>query len=192
LKRYQSLKEEINSLELRRLDSSRRLRELQNQVRTFGNILDSFKLKSDEQERKLIWLLEEKKAVENLAEHSKNNEEYQKLEQIVEKKANDLLSDKRLILKLALFCLIESMRNNKDRYNYLINGGILTSMPGTGYSSNNNQLFLVKQQHLTVSQLNDDFAEFYKSLLLEEADKLHQQLISRVTNSTITDAAFSI
>jgi hypothetical protein len=191
--RYHSLKDEINSIELRRLDSNRKLREVQDQVRTFGNILDSFKLKSDEQERKLIWLLEEKKAVENLVEHSRNNEEYQKLEQIVEKKANDLLSDKRLILKLALFCLIESMRNNKDKYNYLINGGILTSMPRTGYS-NNSQLFLVKQrqeQHLSVSQRNDDIAEIYRSLLLDEAEKLYEQLVTRLTNGTLSDATFS-
>jgi hypothetical protein len=193
--RYQSLKEEINSLELVRLDLNRKLGNLQDQIKALTRVVNSLQLDSKEEQRKLIWLLEEKKAVENLVEHSKNNEEYQRLEQIVEKKANDLLSDKRLILKLALFCLIESMKNNKDKYNYLINGGILTSMPGTAYSSNNNnQLFLVKQrqqQHFSDSQQNDEVGEIYKSLLLEEAEKLYQQLVSRLTNSTITEAAFS-
>ena len=139
------------------------LSDLKSQVKTFAKILDSFRSQSEEEQRKLIWLLEEKKALENLLKDFKdNNKEYQKIKQTAEQKSNDLLSDKRSLLKLALLCVIESMRNNKDKYNYLINGGTLTAIPGTGYSSNSNQLAFYKQQGQIhpISQHNDDLGEY--------------------------------
>jgi hypothetical protein len=193
--RYESLKEEINSLEVIRLDLNKDLRNLQNQIKALTRVVNSLQLNSNEEQRQVIWLLEEKKALENLVEEFKNNDkEYEKIKQIAEQKAKDLLSDKRLILKLALLCVIKSMRNNKDKYNYLINGGILTSMPGTGYSNNNNnnQLFLVKQQHLSVSESNDEVGEICKSLLLDGAENFYQQLVTQLTTRTMVEAAFSI
>ncbi|HZE78488.1 MAG TPA: hypothetical protein VE089_08070 [Nitrososphaeraceae archaeon] len=194
---FESLKNEVKLLEDRRLESKMDLRKLQNQIKALTRVVNSLQLNSNEQQRKVIWLLEEKKALGNLVERFKNNNNFQKISQTVEQKANDLLSDKRPILKLALLCVIESMRNNKDKYNYLMYGrsSISTSV-AVGYNSNNNdQLSLYKQgqqQHFSGPQRHDDVAELYKSLLLYEAEKLYDQLLSRLTNSTINEAAFSI
>lgn len=94
--RYENLKEEINFLETRRFGLNKNLRELQNQVKTFGKVLDSFKVNSNEQQRNIIRLHKEKTALEDLVKEFKNNDkEYQKITQTVERKAKDILSDKK-------------------------------------------------------------------------------------------------
>jgi hypothetical protein len=47
--------------------------------------------------------------------YKNNNEEYIKLIKDIENKVHDFLSDKKAFLKLAVFSLIESMRNNPEK-----------------------------------------------------------------------------
>ena len=95
--------------------------------------------------------------------------------------------------ELALTCVIESMRNNKDKYDYLINRTPVISA-ATGYGINNNQLSLYEQQLQPhpVSQHNDDVGEIYKSYCWMRPVNSISKLVRRLTNSTISEAAFSI
>jgi hypothetical protein len=48
-----------------------------------------------------------------------NNEQYGKIRNTVEEKVQSILSDRRMVLKLALVSLIESMRKDPDKYSHL-------------------------------------------------------------------------
>jgi hypothetical protein len=61
-----------------------------------------------------------------------NNEEYVKIRNTVEQKVQSILSDRRMVLKLALLSLIESMRKDPDKYSHLIyNNNNTSSTPRT-------------------------------------------------------------
>ena len=45
-----------------------------------------------------------------------NNEEYIKIRKTIEEKVHSILSDRKMLLKLALLSLTESMRKDPDKY----------------------------------------------------------------------------
>ena len=49
-----------------------------------------------------------------------NNEEYVKIKNTVEEKVHNVLSDRKMVLKLALLSLTESIRKEPDKYSQLI------------------------------------------------------------------------
>jgi hypothetical protein len=58
---------------------------------------------------------------EALVKHFENNsEEYIKIKKTVEEKVHSVLSDRRMVLKLGLLSLIESMKNDPGKYSRLI------------------------------------------------------------------------
>jgi hypothetical protein len=49
------------------------------------------------------------------------------------------------------------------------------------------------QYHCLLSQKQrNEIGEMYKRLLIDEAEKIYQELLNYLTNSTISEAAFSI
>ena len=52
--------------------------------------------------------------------YKNNNEEYIKLIKSIENKVQDVLLDKKAFLKLAIFSLIHSMRNDPEKYSTLV------------------------------------------------------------------------
>ena len=185
--RCQSLKEEINSLELVRLDLNRELRNLQDQIKALTRVVNSLQLDSKEEQRKLIWLLEEKKALQNLVEHIKNNDkEYEKIKHTLEEKANDFLSDKRALLKLALTSLIRTIQSDPEKFNYIVNG-MSTTAAATARSSISGQFY-----YLLPQKQKNEIDEMYKRLLIDEAEKIYQELLNYLTDSTMVEAAFSV
>ena len=59
---------------------------------------------------------------EAIVKHLENNNEvyYIKIRKTVEEKVISVLSDSKMVLKLALLSLIESMRKDPDKYSQLI------------------------------------------------------------------------
>ena len=63
----------------------------------------------------------QKVRVKDLVDNFQNdNEEYIKIRNTVEEKVHSVLSDKKMLLKLALLSLTESMRKDPDKYSALI------------------------------------------------------------------------
>jgi hypothetical protein len=112
-----------------------------------------------------------------------NNEEYNKIRNAAEEKVRSVLSDRKMVLKLALLSLIESMRNNPDKYNALIfydTSGIQT----TGYSHYYDTVLYGQQQQQYPPQ-------DYIFVLIEEAEKLYNKLPKELGDESIGDCAFS-
>ena len=90
--------------------------------------------------------------------------------------------DRRMVLKLALLSLIESMGKDPDKYSQLI----YRNTPSTAnYNSQNyDAASYVQQQQQYPSQA-------YTDMLLEEAEKLYNKLAKELGDEIIGDCLFS-
>jgi hypothetical protein len=175
--RYESLKQEVNSLETRKLNSKSTLQAL-------TKTLESCSLHHKEQIKKIADLHNKKIALEELVKRfENNNEEYLKIKQTVKHEVSSILSDGKVLLRLALYSLIESIRNDPVKYSSLF---LCNNIPSTTMT-NSSYMYGEQQQYLLVQ---DYFIEHYSAILLNEAEKLYNSLVKDLTNR-ITDTAFN-
>jgi archaellum component FlaC len=181
--RYEGLEQEINSLEIRKLNSNKDLQDLRKRILNSRNALDSCNLTYRQQAEKLASLQSKKIALENLVnQFENNNEEYLKIHQTVKDKVGSTLSDGKGLLRLALYSLIESIRNEPVKYSSLIYYNNMYSTTDSSYMHEER-----KQQYVS-SQ--DYFIEHYSVMLLNEAEKLYNKLVKDLVNEAIDDTAF--
>jgi chromosome segregation ATPase len=100
-----------------------------------------------------------------------NNEEYLKIQKMVEE-VSKFLADGKVLLQFALASIIEAIRRNPDKYNSLLVCNISSSSTST------------PAQDSLVSPIED-----YKDLILDEAKRLYDKLLNHFTNSIIDNAA---
>jgi hypothetical protein len=115
--------------------------------------------------------------------YKNNNEEYIKLLKSIESKVQDSLSCKKTFLKLAIFSLIESMRNNPEKYSSLV------------YHNNENQnsssTSIDDRRQIVLPPPPYDYyiIDGYKAITLEKAEKLYNvltnQLVCEVVNENV-------
>jgi hypothetical protein len=188
--RYERLKQEINSLEIRKLNSNRDLQDLRKRISTSRNALDSCDLTYRQQAEKIAGLQAKKMALEDLVRRfENNNEEYLKINQTVKDKVGSTLSDGKGLLRLALYSLIESIRNEPVKYGSLIcyynnNNNLSSSSTITTDYSSQYYGASYRQQH-------DYFMEAQIDMLVQEAEKLYNKLVNEITNGIIYDPSFS-
>ena len=95
---------------------------------------------------------------------------YEKVRQIAEKEVTNILSKRRDFLKLAVTSVIESIIRNPDKYNFLVssvfNGGQLAP------------------SHL--------YIDTYRTLILDEAQKVFELMVQDLTNRIIKGADLPI
>jgi hypothetical protein len=93
-----------------------------------------------------------------------------------------VLNDSKLLLKVATLSIIEALRRNSELYNFVLYD---TSVQTTSaaYGSNYLSLMSGREQH------QQTFYHSYTALILEEAEKLYNELITELTNRTMAAAA---
>jgi hypothetical protein len=111
-----------------------------------------------------------------------NNEEYLKIKQADEENVKSVLTNSKLILKLATLSAIESLRINPELCNFVLyNTSVVTA--STTYGSNYLSLTSGRQHQ------QQSFNDIYTVLILEEAEKLYNELITELTNRIIAPTA---
>jgi predicted transcriptional regulator len=143
--KYERLKKKIDSLE----SEKQKLRGLGSQVEVLTKVLEKYN-------KEIKNLQKEKIRLEILI-----SGQYEKVRQIVEKEVNHLLSQRRDILKIAVASILESISQDPDRYNSLVNSN---QYNGGGYAH--------------------PFIDAYRNLILDEAERLFE-LIKRDSTSRI-------
>jgi transposase len=169
--KYNRLKQEVNVLEIRKLNLNNNLQDLKNQISTLRKTLGFCDLTHKEQIEKIACLQAKRIALEDLVRRfENNNEEYLKINQTVKDKASSILSDGKVLLRLALYSVMESMRNEPVKYSSLIcyNG-----------------IYGLQQQQYTLSQ--NYYVEHYTAMLVEEAERLYNKLVKEITNGITYD-----
>jgi hypothetical protein len=186
--RFERSKKEAATLEFEKTNSTRESSQLINQIIMIRKTLDSTHLDCEKEMERLRHLQQKRIKQEDLVKHFENNNEvYIKIRKTVEEEVHSVLSDKKMLLKLALLSLTESMRKDPDKYSSLMYNS-MSSIPKTqsiGYSSN---------QHYgpASSGLQRYSSLDYISMLLEESEKLYTSLIKEWVDKIITYYTSSI
>jgi hypothetical protein len=186
--RYDRLKREVNTLEFNKQQSHIALSYYNNQTEMKSKALTSYHISCIRQRREIEKLYNEKVRLEALITGFKSNDEqYLKIKQISEEKVKDVLNDGKLLLKIATLSVIESLRMNSELYNFISNGAsvVTASTTTTTYGSNYPPLMLSGRQH----QEQQSFIDSYTALVLEESEKLYNQLTTELTNRVMVAAA---
>jgi hypothetical protein len=150
-----------------------------------GKTFDSIRRDCEKETARLQELQQKRMKQEALVKQFKNNnEEYAKIKKTVEEKVHSILSDRRMVLKLALLSLTDSMKNDPDKYSRLIYHNTPPTAASTWYNSN--------QYYEAVSSGQQQYpSQAYTDMLLDEAEKLYHNVAKDLVDETITDYASS-
>jgi|SRR5215216_6056845 transposase len=184
--RFKRLRNDTSILGFRKHTLERNLYQLNNQIATTANLLNSFHMSCKRERIEIENLYNERAKLESVVtEFKNNNEEYlDKIKQTAEEKVKDVLNERKILLQLATASVIESLRINPELCNFALYN--ISNSTATTYGSNYLSLMLLgrQQQHQQQS-----FNDIYTALILEEAEKLYNKLMTELTNSFITAAA---
>jgi hypothetical protein len=115
-------------------------------------------------------------------EFASNNEEYVKIKEATEEKVKDVLTNSKVLLKFATAAVIESLRRNHELSNFVVND--ISDNNDTDRSSyGSNYRLLMSQQQQSISD------DIYSALILEEAEKLYNNLATKLVNEVMAAAA---
>ena len=96
---------------------------------------------------------------------------YEKVRQNVEKEVTSLLSKSKDLLKLAVSSVIESIIRDPNKYSFLVSSSV--------YSSG---------QHAS----SHPYIDIYRTLILDEVQKIFELMVRDLTNRIINEAALTI
>jgi hypothetical protein len=109
---FQLLVEEINNLEYKKNSLRAVLSALENHINTTRNSLKNYQSAVDE---KIQNIAEAHKKLAQLENMKNNNKDYQKIEKLVEQKANNILSNKKAILTAAVISVFAALKNDPEK-----------------------------------------------------------------------------
>jgi len=187
--RYERLKKEAATLEYEKENSAREFQQVNDQIIMMRKTRDSTRLECEKEMERLRHLQQERVKQEALVKHFENsNEVCIKIRNTVEEKVHSVLSDRRMLLKLTLLSLTESMRKDPDTFNAFIfcdNKSSSSTTQTRGYSQYYDTVPYGRQQRQQYP--SQDCID----VLLEEAEKLYNKLVKELVDESISDYAFS-
>ena len=183
--RYHELKNEVDHLEYRKANSNRTLQNLENQMVDSNQVLNSYRASCQQERLKLERLHQEKAGLAKMVRRFKRkNEEYLKIKKTVEEEVTRFLLDGKGLLNLTFYSLMESMRKDPDKYRALIYYNSASSITGYSIEPTYNGAYTYGYQLQYPSY--DSFFEAYKTMLLDDAEKLYKTLVTKWVNRIIT------
>lgn len=186
--KYQKLRSEVNLLESRKFKEYRSLRNLQVQIDDSKRILKLLSMTCKEKEDGINQLQREKIRLHRLVKvFRNNNKEYLKIKKRVRNEVSTFLFDNKGLVRLAFYSLIESMRKDPEKYSSLIHYAGNNNSSSTGWY-NDGQYYRSLGYDKYPHQFNsyDPFFEALKSTLLQDANKLYEQLVKEQTATIIS------
>jgi hypothetical protein len=179
--RFKRLRNDVGTLQSQKHACKRNLYQLNTQIATTSRLLNSFCISCKRERKEIENLCNKRARLEAVVTGFKsNNEEYLKIKQVAEEKVKDVLTNSKLLLKFATASVIESLRRNPELTNFVLNDTDTSS-----YGSNCGLLMLAGQQQPS-NNLNDDI---YFAVILEESEKLYNELTTKLTNEIIAATA---
>jgi hypothetical protein len=115
-----------------------------------------------------------------------NNKTYLTIQKTVEEKVHGILSDGKMLLKLAVLSLVESIRNNPDKYSSLLYRNAPSST--TEYSGQYYGSCLYEQTYMSYHHDGEGSG----AMLIEEAEKLYNKLAKELSDEIISDCASNV
>jgi hypothetical protein len=189
--RYEKLQRNVDYLESRTLDASITLEDLKSQIQNANQMLDSCRLSCQNEVRKMFQLHRQNMRLGALLIQFKNSDEvYLKIRYTTRQAVISALSDSRQLLKFALLSLIESLRADPIKFNFLIHDmpsplgmSKSTMIDHAGSSSN----YRIKSSSYYSNQ--NSYAETLTEVIMNEAANLFEKMVKDFTNKAMTNAA---
>jgi hypothetical protein len=182
--RYNRLKKEADDIEYRNANSNRILQNVESQIITSSQIVNSYNITCEEARIKIDCLRNEKVGLRKMVRQFKrNNEEYLKIKKTVEQEVTRILLEGKELLNLAFYSLMESMRMDPDKYSSIIYYNPSTIGYGNPFYEPSYIHGQQNQQYLSL----DSFFDAYKTTLLDESEKLYKNLVRERVNSIIAN-----
>jgi hypothetical protein len=174
-------------LQFQKSIDERSLYQLNNQIASTTNSLNSLRMSCIRERREIEKLYSEKARLEAIVTGFKNNnEEYlNKIKQTAEEKVKDVLTNSKVLLKFATLSVIESLRSNPELYNFISYTTAVETNSSYGY----NYLSLMSSGQQQQQQQQQSFNDSYTALILEEAEKLYNKLTTELKNSIMVAAS---
>jgi hypothetical protein len=189
-RRCEELQMQNNLLDSIVTTKNREIQILDGQTRDRRKELDAVRSEYVREAALLQGLQQQRAKVEAFVYNYKNNnEEYVEVIKSIENKVHDFLSDKKKLLNTAIFSLIESMRNNPEKYSALVyhdnyNQSSLSSISKDNSSSLSNAS---RQVVLPPPPYDSHIIEYYKDIMLEEAEKLYNVLVDQLVCEAVNE-----
>jgi hypothetical protein len=186
----ENLRQEINSLEERVQNSRATLRELNNQITQASNVAEHYKTSCRQEKMKFESLGLERNKQEALVKNFQDtNQQYMKVRGIAEEKVHSTVSNSKVLLKYAMLSLVESAKNDPDRFTSLIFNDKFPFASSTGdYVSQFHAAFDIYGKDLRTPSL-DWYSDGCVDMLVDEAKKVYNNLAKECVDGTIADYA---
>ena len=180
----------MSHLESSELDASITLENLKSQIQNANQLLYSCRLSCQEEVRKMLQLHRQNIRLNALLRQFKNNdEEYLKIRYAAKQAVRSVLSDSRQLLKFAVLSLIESLRADPIKFNFIIHGmpSPLTMSKSTIIDhAGSNSNYYVKSSSSYYDQ--NRYAETLTEVIVNEAANLYEKMVNDFANQTMTNA----
>ena len=188
--RYERLIGVINAMESNKANLDRELQYLNDRVSSSRRELH-FIIR--DRERETLWLQNLKQQTAKLESfvynYKNNNEEYVEVIKSIENKISDFLSEKKAFIKLAISSVIESMRNDPEKYSALVyhNNYNQNSLSSISKDNSSNILDASRQVVLPHPPYDEYIIEYYKDIMLEEAEKLYNDIADQILCEVVNE-----
>ncbi|HZC47856.1 MAG TPA: hypothetical protein VE244_02230, partial [Nitrososphaeraceae archaeon] len=181
-----TLRNDVSTLQFRKHALKRNLYQLNNKIASTTKLLNSLRISCISERREIENLYNEKAKLEAIVTGFKSsNEEYlNKIRQAAYEEVKSVLTDSKLLLEFATLSVIESLRTNPELYNFVLYSTSIRTASATTYGSNYLSLMLSGRQNQQQS-----FNDTYTTLILEEAEKLYNKLMTELTNTVMVATA---
>jgi len=182
--KVKTLRNDVDMLQFQKRIDERSLYQLNNQIASTTKLLNSFRISCGRERREIDQLQNERARLEaTVTQFKNNNEEYlDKIKQVAYEEVKSVLNDSKLLLKVATLSIIEALRRNSELYNFVLYD---TSVETTSATYGPNYLSLMSGRQHQQQSFNDT----YTALIIEEAEKLYNELTTKLTNDVMAAAA---
>jgi hypothetical protein len=185
--RCEELQNQNNLLDSIITAKDREIQILDDQITDRRKELDAIKSECVREAALLQGLQQQRAKVEAFVYNYKNyNEEYVEVIKSIENKVHDFLSNRKKLLNAAIISLIESMRNDPEKYSALVYHNNYNQNPSSSSSTrskdHNSNLLNVNRQPVVLPPPPYDnyMIEYYKDIMLEEAEKLYNDIVDQI------------
>jgi hypothetical protein len=192
--RYEELQKQNNFLETIITNKSIEVQYLNGQMRDKEESLETIKSECRIEAALLEGLRQQTAKVQAFVYNYKNNnEQHVEVIKSIENKISDFLSDKKTFLKIAIISVIESMRNDPEKYSALVyhnnNNQNSSSSSSARSEDHNSNLLNASRQAVVLPPLPYDnyMIEYYKDIMLEEAEKLYNDIIDQILCKVVNE-----
>lgn len=197
--KYKQLQREITALEDNKRSTARDFQNIIDEIVLIGNRLDSIHLECQNQVTHVHQLCQKRMKLDALVRQFENdNETYNNIRRTAEEKVADTLAGRKDLLRLAVFCVLESIKKDPDKYGPLIyynDDGNPFSIPPTtishiaAYYNRSSYTYSEAQQQQQNYLTKDSFRQCYIDMLREEAEQffisLEKMLVDEVINECV-------